>query len=307
MEGRKVDKEVLQLNGIYPPIPTPFDNDGKVDPLKLTGNIEQWNRFGLRGYVVLGTNGEFVLLTEKEKLQSLETARKAIPSDKLMIAGTGCESTGETIKLTKQSAEIGADAALIINPSYYKARMTPDALVHHFRLVADASPIPTVIYNMPACTGIDMSAETIIKMAEHPNIIGVKDSSGNVIKLGQIHLLLGTGFQLLAGSAGFLLPALSVGAIGGVLALANIAPAKCLAIYQHFLEGDWNKAREVQVEVIPANTAVTRHWGVPALKAAMDMLGFYGGPVRAPLLPLSSGEKEELQATLSRGGILEAS
>jgi 4-hydroxy-2-oxoglutarate aldolase len=307
MEGRNVNKQILRLNGIYPPVPTPFDGDGRVAPRKLTGNIDHWNRFALRGYVVLGTNGEFVLLTEQEKLHVLETARMAIPSDKLMIAGTGCESTGETIRLTRKAAEIGADAALIINPSYYKARMTPEALIHHFRTVADASPIPTVIYNMPACTGIDLTAETITQLAEHPNIIGLKDSSGNVIKLGQIHLLVGPSFQVLAGSASFLLPALSIGAAGGILALANIAPTQCLAIYQHFLEGDWNKAREVQVRIIPANTAVTRRWGVPALKTAMDMLGFYGGPVRSPLLPLSDDLKEELQAILLKGGILEAS
>ena len=307
MEGRNMDKQLLQLNGIYPPIPTPFDGEGKVASRQLTENLAHWNRFSLRGYVVLGTNGEFVLLTEQEKLQLLETARRAIPSEKLMIAGTGCEGSNETIRLTRKAAEVGADAALVINPSYYKTRMTPEALIHHFQMVADSSPIPIIIYNMPACTGIDLAAEIIVQLAEHPNIIGLKDSAGNVVKLGQIRLLAGPGFQVMAGSASFLLPALSVGAIGGILALGNIAPAQCLAILQHFLEGDWEKAREVQLRIIPANTAVTSRWGVAALKTAMDMLGLYGGPVRPPLLPLSNDVKLKLKTILLEAGILQAS
>ena len=299
-----MNQRPLRLDGIYPPIPTPFDDRGDVATRALADNLAYWNQFDLRGYVVLGTNGEYVLLTEQEKLQVLETARAAIPSDKLMIAGTGCEATRETIELTKKAAAIGADAALVITPSYYKSRMTPEALIHHFHAVADASPIPVILYNMPACTGIDLSAEAIAAIAEHPNIIGIKDSGGNLVKMGDIRRLAGPDFQVLAGSASFLLPALSVGAVGGILALANIAPAQCLAIRQHFLDGEWEQARELQVRMIPVNTAVTRGWGVPALKAAMDMLGLYGGPVRSPLLPLSDDLKDRLRAILVESDVM---
>lgn len=295
---------VLQLGGIFPPIPTPFNFKGEIDAQALAKNLGYWNGFALRGFVVLGSNGEFVFLSEQEKLQILEEARAAIPPDKLLIAGTGCQATGETAKLTQEAANIGADAALVLTPSYYKGRMTSEALVRHYHTVADASPIPILIYNMPACTGIDLDADTIAAMATHSNIIGLKDSGGNVVKMGNIRRLVGPEFQVLAGSASFLLPALSVGAVGGVLALANIAPEQCLAIHQHFLNGEWEQAREIQVRMIPVNTAVTRGWGVPALKAAMDMLGLYGGPVRQPLLPLSEDMKRELRAILAEGGIL---
>jgi len=158
---------------------------------------------------------------------------------------------------------------------------------------------------MPGCTGIDLDATTVIAIAEHENIIGIKDSGGNVVKMGEIRHLAGPTFQVLAGSASFLLPALSVGAVGGVLALANIAPHQCLAIRQHFLDNEWDQARALQIQMIPVNTAVTRGWGVPALKAAMDMLGMYGGLPRPPLLPLSEDRKQELRSILIEGKIIE--
>lgn len=295
----------IRLDGIYPPIPTPFDADGQVATNALTENLQVWDRHKLRGYVVLGSNGELVLLNDRERLQVLETARAAISSGKLMIAGTGCQSTVETVELTKEAAAIGADAALVVTPSYYKGRMTKEALIQYFHTVAQASPIPVIIYNIPACTGIDLSAETVTAIAEHENIIGIKDSGGNVVKMGEIRRLAGPDFQVLAGSASFLLPALSVGAVGGILALANIAPVECLAIRQHFLDNEWEQARELQVRMIPVNTAVTRGWGVPAVKAAMDMLGMYGGPPRAPLLPLSEDTEQELRTILIEGKVME--
>jgi len=295
----------LQLNGIFPPIPTPFNTKGEIATQMLAKNLTHWNRFDLRGFVVLGSNGESVLLSEKEKLRVLEAARDAIPSDRLLVAGTGCQSTENTLVLTKAAAGIGANAALVLTPSYYKGQMTPAALVRHYHTVADDSPIPIIIYNMPACTGIDLTAEAVAAIAQHPNIIGIKDSGGNVVKMGDIRRLAGSRFQVLAGSANFLLPALSVGAVGGVLALANIAPSQCLAIRQYVLNGEWEQAREIQVRMIPVNTAVTRGWGVPALKAAMDMLGLFGGPVRPPLLPLSDALKAQLQNVLVEGGILQ--
>jgi len=299
-----MSKEVLRLEGIYPPIPTPFDAEGRVATNALTENLRFLNQYTLRGYIVLGSNGELILLDDRERLQVLKTARAAIPSDKLMIAGTGCQSTAATVELTRDAAKIGADAALILSPSYYKGRMTPEVLLRHFHTVANASPIPVILYNMPACTGIDLSAETVALIAEHENIIGIKDSGGNVVKIGNMRRLTNRNFQVLAGSASFLLPALSIGAVGGVLALANIAPAQCLSIREHFLEGELDQALDLQVQMIPVNHAVTQGWGVPALKAAMDMLDTYGGPPRLPLLPLSEEKKHQLKIILRAAEVL---
>lgn len=296
---------VIRLDGIYPPVPTAFDKEDRIAAGPLAKNIEALNKFDLRGYIILGSNGEYVMLSPEEKLTVLKTAREAIPNDRLMIAGTGCQSTGETVDLTKKSAETGADAALVITPYYYRKLMTPRVLINHFRTVADASPIPILIYNMPACTGIDLDVETIVELSGHPNIIGLKDSGGNVVKIGGICRQLrnqpGSGFQVLAGSAGFLLPALTVGAVGGVLALANIAPAQCIDIYKYYLEGRSAEARELQCKMIPVNTAVTAKWGVPALKAAMDTLGLYGGPVRLPLQSISQDVHQQLENVLKTG------
>ncbi len=296
--------KTLNLAGIYPPIPTPFDSGGKISETALTENLRVWNKYKLRGYAVLGSNGELVLLNKQERLVVLRIARDAIPSDKLMIAGTGCQSTGQTVELTKSAAAIGADAALVVTPSYYRGLMTRDALREHFRAVAEESPIPIILYNIPSCTGIDLDAETVAALAEHENIIGIKDSGGNIVKIAEINRLTDANFQVLAGSASFLLPALSVGAVGGILALANIAPLQCLAIRRHFLDRQWERAREVQLSMIPVNMAITRRWGVPAVKAALDMLGMYGGPARSPLLPLSSEKKDKLRVILNQSGIL---
>ena len=295
----------LDLRGIFPPIPTPFDATGAIDCDALVRNLGFLSSFDLRGYVVLGSNGEAVHLSIEERIRLLELARSLIPEDRLLIAGTGCASTLQTIELSERAANIGADAVLVLPPHYYKGRMTIDALTRHFRAVADACGIPVIIYNIPACTGMDMDAESIAAIADHPNILGLKDSGGDVVKLGALHRSLGDGFQILAGSASFLLPALSVGAVGGVLALANIAPAQCLAIRELSLAGDWDGAREIQVRVIEANTAVTRRWGVAGLKAAMNLMGLGGGSVRAPLLKLGEPEIERLKSILIDCQILE--
>jgi 4-hydroxy-2-oxoglutarate aldolase len=294
----------LSMAGIFPPIPTPFDAAGELDLKALAANLERWNRHPLSGYVVLGTNGEFPFLSEPEKLTYFETARKHIPRGKLFMAGTGCESTHSTIALTKKAAALGADVAIVISPSYYKSRMDAAGLSHYYQAVADASPIPISIYNMPANTNVDMSAELLIKLSQHPNIAGLKDSSGNLAKLGEVIRFARPGFQVLAGSAGFLYPALCLGAVGGVLALANIAPQQCCDIVSFFKHGKHEDARELQLRVIVPNSAVTARFGVPGLKAAMDMVGYYGGPPRSPLLPLPDAQKETLRTILVEAGII---
>lgn len=294
---------MIKLDGIFPPIPTSFDLDENLAHDKLRSNLNRLTQFDLSGFLVLGSNGEKVMLSDAEKKQVFETAREAIPVDKLMLAGTGEQSTRATILLTNSAAECGADAALVLNPSYYKGLMSKAALVEHYQKVADASRIPIIIYNMPACSGLDLNAEIIIELAGHPNIIGIKDSGGNIVKLGSIVRATRPEFQVLAGSAGFLLAALAIGAVGGILALANIAPRQCLDIYRNYLKNDLEKARQVQLKMIPVNTAITSAGGVPALKAAMDHLGLYGGPSRKPILPVSESVKESLFRLLAENNV----
>ncbi|MFC2116246.1 dihydrodipicolinate synthase family protein [Bacteroidota bacterium] len=285
---------MINLRGIFPPLPTSFYENQDLYPEKIRENIEVLMKTDLAGILVLGSNGELVMLSEKEKEKVYATARVAIPPGKQMIAGTGGQSTRETVMITKMAAKHGADAALILNPFYYKGLMTPDVLVKHYHDVAEASDIPVIIYNMPANSGIDMNAETIVRIAEHPNVVGLKDSGGNIAKMGEIVINTRDDFQVLSGSAGFLLPALSIGAVGGILALANIFPRLCLDIINAFQKGELDSARQTQLSIISLNNVVTRQWGIPALKAAMDYQGLYGGAVRSPLMPLDETRKAEL-------------
>ncbi len=296
-------KDNINLYGIIPPIPTSFNGDGSIAHDQVRTNITFYNRFELKGYVILGSNGEFVLLDEDENISLIQTVRETMPSDKPLLAGVGCQSTGQTIRLCQKAASSGADVALVITPSYYKSKMSEAALSAFYKEVGDISPIPVILYNMPACTGIDLSVSIVVSLADHPNIIGIKDSSGNVTKMGEIVQRVPTDFQVLAGSAGFLLPALSIGADGGILALANIAPAQCIQIHQLFIEGRWKEAKLLQTSLISLNNAITRIGSVPALKCAMDHLGLYGGPVRGPLLPASTEEVQKVQALLKEAGI----
>jgi 4-hydroxy-2-oxoglutarate aldolase len=296
--------KTVNMGGILPPIPTPFDSSGELNLKALAQNMAQWNSYPLAGYVVLGTNGEMHYLSEAEKLTYLEAARKHIPAEKLFVAGCGCESAHSTIALVKKVAALGADVALLVNPCYYKAKMDNAGLTDYYTRVADASPIPLSIYNIPANTMVDMSADLIIRLSEHPNIAGVKDSGGNLAKLGQIVKGARPGFQILAGSAGFLYPALCLGAIGGVLALANIAPKQCCDLLDYVQRGKHAEAKALQLRVIAANTAVTSQFGVPGLKAAMDMIGMYGGDPRSPMLPLPEDQKMALRKILQEARII---
>ncbi len=296
----------ISLEGCFPPIPTPFDAKGRVDHDNLALNLEKWQKAPLSGSVVLGSNGEAVLLKTEEKLETWKTAGQAIGPDHLFIAGTGCDATGETVELTEEAARLGADAAMVVTPHYYKARMDHQALVTHYTTIADRSPIPIILYNVPAFTGIDLSAETIIELARHPNIIGVKESSGNVVKMGEVVYRCSDPFQVLAGSGSFLLPALSVGAVGGVMALAAVAPHALAEIVEDFQRGDMRQARDMQLRLIPANAAVTSRFGIPGLKAALDRIGMYGGPVRPPLRPLDKDQEAALDRIMREAGILES-
>ena len=294
----------LSLRGVLTPIPTPFDGEGSVAYWALADNLTRWNDFDLTGYIVLGSNGEAVYLDDEEKERVWETARRAIPSGKLMIAGTGAESTRKTIALSRRAAQAGADAVLVVTPNYYAGLMTSDALVAHYVAVAEATPVPVLIYNVPKFTGVDMAPTAIAKAAQHPNIVGIKETGGNVAKIGDTIRLAGPDFQLLAGSAGFFLASLAVGAAGGILALAIIAPQEALEIYRLFHAGQLQEAAELQRLMIPVNAAITARYGIAGAKAALDILGYYGGPVRSPLQDLGPVERQDLKDALLAGGVL---
>jgi 4-hydroxy-2-oxoglutarate aldolase len=286
-----------QLAGVMPPVPTPFDEQGEIALDKLQDNLEQLARHSLSGFVMLGSNGEYVYLDEEEKVAIFKAARQAIPADKLFIAGTGAEATRTALRLTKIAADAGADVAIIITPAYYKPAMTKDAMIGHFTALADASPIPIILYNMPAYAGIDLSTDTVLHLAEHPNIIGLKESSGNLVKISEITRGIAEkelDFAVLAGSASFLQPAVMMGASGGVLAAANVAPDLCIAIYNACQQGKTEESRRLQHSILPLNSAVTTRYGVAGLKFIMDRCGLYGGPVRSPLLPLTGKDKAML-------------
>jgi 4-hydroxy-2-oxoglutarate aldolase len=216
------------------------------------------------------------------------------------------ESTRASIALAKRAAELGADAAMFVTPSYYKAELKPAVLANHYRLIADASPIPTILYNMPAATGIDLDANTIIQLAQHPNIIGIKDSSGNVAKFADIIRAVRPDFTVIAGSGGYFYPALCIGAKGTVAALANVAPRECVALYDAFRAGRHEDARMLQLKLVQLNAAVTTRWNIPGLKAALDELGrgYYGGAPRLPLRPLGDEDRVALKKIMQDTGVL---
>lgn len=293
----------IDLNGIFPPIPTPFINE-KVAYDKLAANIERWNPAGLKGYVVLGSNGEYVSLSEEEKRAVVDSVVQSAADDMLVIAGTGCESTAETIRLTEDCAKLGADAALVVTPHYYGGRMNDVALIQYFSTIADQSPIPILLYNVPKFTHINMAADLVARLSEHPNIIGLKDSSGNVIQLGEILSAVARDFFVLVGTASVLFSGLTLGCVGGINALANVAPKQCVSILDRVKAGDLDAARDLQLKMLPVNQAVTAVYGVPGLKAAMDMLGYFGGDPRKPLLPSSEREKSEIETILKQADLL---
>ena len=295
----------IDLHGIFPPITTPFINDN-VAYDKLASNIEKWGRIGLRGFVVLGSNGEYVCLSEEEKRKVVETVVQAAPEHMSVIAGTGCESTKETIRLTADCAALGAHAALVVTPHYFGGKMTEVALVKHFTAVADHAPIPIILYNVPKFTHINLTVNVVARLSQHANIIGIKDSTGNVIQLGEFLNQVETDFSLLVGTAGALFGGLTLGCAGGVLALANVAPQNCVKIYEFIKQGDYEAARQLQLKMIPLNQAVTATYGVPGLKSAMDMLGYFGGNPRPPLLPSSEKDKSEIRDILIKAELLGA-
>jgi len=290
----------VDLTGVYPPIATPFDGQGEVDPRAIRSNVGRWLESGVRGIVALGSNGEAPLLDEGESDAVIAAAREAVPSDRLLLAGTGRESTRATIDASRRAAALGADAVLVRTPSYFKPRMTTSALVSHYTAVAEAVPVPVLLYNYPAVTGLTLSADAVGRLARHPNIIGIKETSTDAAQIAAfVDATRDESFAVLAGSAPGFYAALCLGARGAILAAACVVPRACVALLDAFRRGDHDTARDLQRRMIPIAAAVTSGYGVPGLKLAMDIAGYQGGQPRSPLEPAPPGASEVIRAAFS--------
>lgn len=287
----------MSLRGIVPPLVTPFLPDGSLDLAAFEANLESLSAFDLAGFLVLGSNGEAASLEEDEKLALVRAARRVAP-DRFLLVGTGMESTRATIALGRRVADAGADAVLVLTPHYYKSRMTAEALRRHFEAVADASPVPVYAYSVPAFTGLPWPPGLAPALAAHPNVAGMKESSGDVGLLSRIVASVPASFRVACGNAPVLYPALCAGAAAGVLAVANCAPRPTIALLRAFEAGDHARARRLQEALAPLASFVTAGHGVAALKLAMDLVGRRGGSVRAPLLPAPDALREEIRPLL---------
>ena len=286
----------MKLHGIFPPITTPFNREGEIWKAKVQHNVEKWNLTGLSGYVVCGSTGESVMLTTEEKIQLWEWVAQWAAPEKLLIAGTGVESVRETVELTNRAAAIGYKAAMVRTPHYYKNLINnANAQMLYFRAVADQTKIPIFIYNWPQITGVDIPAEAVAELSHHPNIIAIKESSGNLEKVMQMIREVKKGFQVLTGSAPTLAPSLAVGAVGAVLAFANAAPYAAISIWEAHRTRESAAALDWQNRIGRAAYLVTTKYGVPGLKYAMDLAGYYGGPPRLPLTVPTPEAKKEIE------------
>jgi 4-hydroxy-2-oxoglutarate aldolase len=292
------------IKGIMPPVTTPFFS-GEVAYDKLADNIKRWNKSGLSGYVVMGSNGESAYLTRDEKLKLVEAAKKSLASGMSLLAGTGSDSIKEAVALSNDAADRGADYALVLTPSFYKGQMNGAAFVRYFTEVADKTKIPIVIYNVPKFTGVDIQADAVAELAKHGNIAGLKNSSENAAQTAEMIASVPKDFSVIVGTASVLYPGLAAGATAGILALANIAAEECVELQRLFEAGRHQEASALQKKLIPVNKAVTSKYGVPGLKVAMDMLGYFGGEPRSPLAPLGDRERENMKSILKTAGLLE--
>ena len=274
---------MFKLQGILPPIATPFDHRGELYKAKVQHNVEKWNRTALAGYVVCGSTGESVYLTTEEKMQLWRWVAEYAASDKILMCGTGVESVRETVALTNAAADLGYKAAMIRTPHYYKNLVNrTDAQVLYFRSVADQIKIPLMIYNWPQATSVDISVEAVVALSQHPNIFAIKESSGSLEKCIQMLNEVKPGFQVFTGSAPILAPSLAIGCSGAVLAFANAAPYATISIWEAHRSREFPAAMDWQKRILRAAQLVTVKYGIPGLKYAMDLNGYYGGPPRLP-------------------------
>lgn len=287
-----------RLRGIFPPIPTTFDDRGDLDTAAIASNVRQWMTTGLKGILALGSNGEAGFVDEDESDRVITAVRAAIPADRLLLVGAGRESTRATMAATRRAADLGADAVLIRTPSFFKSQMTTDALMKHYVAVADASPVPMLLYNLPGPTGISLTLPLIQSLADHPNVIGVKETSPELDRLGQFAAVRPERFSVMCGWAPVVYPALVSGATGAILAVANVLPDETVTLFEHVRAGRYAEALALQRRLTPVAQMVSTTYGVAGLKAALDLVGYRGGPVRAPLLPISDRVRSDIEQAI---------
>lgn len=289
----------VEFKGVFAALTTPFKDD-QIYPDKLKENIEKYNSFDLAGYVIGGSTGENVYLTDEEILSLTQTAKDTAAPGKKIIVGTARESTKNTLDLTNKVADMGVDAALVVLPHYYKSLMHSAALKNHFTVIGDRAKVPVIIYSIPRNTGIIPDPQLIIELSQHPNILGIKDSSGNLNLLEEAYPYMAPGSTFLLGAGSLLLTGLFKGTSGGILTLAAVAPDLCAQLYQLSRENKQEEAKKLQLDLTPLNQAVTKDYGVPGAKYAMDLRGYYGGPCRLPLLPLPEKDQRVIKNLLAR-------
>jgi 4-hydroxy-2-oxoglutarate aldolase len=286
----------MKLQGIFPALTSCFDHEGQLYKAKVFHNIERLNQIALSGYVVCGSTGETPLLSVTERVQLMQWVREASAEGKTLVAGVGAESVHETVEIANYAAEAGFHAALALTPFYYRNQMhRPDTQALYFRAVADRSKIPVLIYNIPQVTGYDVPVHTVAELSEHPNIIGMKDSSGNLERMNEVVRAVRPGFQVLSGSGVGFWDGLQVGASGAILAIANVIPYACVTIWEAFRTREHEAGRDWQTRITPPGRLIATKHGIPGLKYAMDLNGYYGGPPRLPMVPPSPAVKAEIE------------
>lgn len=289
-----------RLAGVFAPITTPFDaRTGSVAAERLRANVRALLAAGLDGVVVAGSTGEAPLLEADEQRELVTAVRDLVTDGRWLVAGTGAESTRATIALTRAAAAAGADAVLVRPPGYFAAAHSAASLLDHFRAVADASPVPVLIYNIPKYTHLPLDPGLIRQLTGHDRIVGAKDSSGDMKNLAAYREA-APRWVMLAGSASLLYQALELGCDGGVVATACFAAERCAALVAAFRAGDRGRAGAIQEALIPLDREIVGKLGPAGVKAAMDAVGLYGGPVRAPLAPLSPADRERVAKLVSR-------
>jgi len=277
--------EPVQLTGVLAPLPTPFDDEGSLDLARLRSALPRWIESPLTGFVVLGTNGEAGLLTDSEAASVIETARAEVPRGRTLIAGTARESTREAIAAARQAAALGVDAVLVRTPCFFKGQMTAAAFERHYSAIADASPVPVLLYNFTAATGVNLLPETVARLAGHPNIVGIKESGSDIAQIAQLVASAPDGFSVLAGSASTFYAALCAGVSGGILALSALLPYACVRLFRMVQDNQLDNARALQRQILPLARLISTGYGVPGLKAGLHLSGIDVGVPRAPLAP----------------------
>jgi 4-hydroxy-2-oxoglutarate aldolase len=294
----------IKIKGVIPPMITPFLANEDIDYDGHIANVLKWNQSDLAGYLILGSNSETPFLSEAEKLKLIEVTVESAVEDRILLVGSGMPSARETIALTNKAARLGAHAALLLTPSYYGGQMDDTAQINYFTTVADHSEIPVLIYNVTKFTHVSISPKAVGVLSSHPNIIGMKDSSGSIPQLVNYLDVIDEDFNLMVGTVSAWFPALTLGIKAGVFALANCAPDECALIQNTYEEGDLENAKNIYTRIFPVNTAVTATYGVAGLKYACALRGYHGGHVRNPLRPLSDQEKGRIKTIMSRAQLI---